>query len=410
MNKLPEPVLYLVIRMVTLAIRFLFVALFFRYSEALYGEYGLVATTVALGVYLLGMEFYTFSHKQYLQHQKSLKEIGFQQGVFYLFFYLLTLPLFYLLFYFGFLDFSYIVLFYVLLVAEHLSYELYRLLLTARKPFYANLNLFFRNGFWMIPLLVYFLRGRPVDIKQILTWWIVGDVLSYVPFILAFRRSDWRQFFRQRPDFGWIKTGILAGLPYFLAIIAYKVIEFSDRYFLDYFYDKATVGVYTFFGNMSVLVSTVVVTTTVSLLYPGLLESMSASKKHLFPEEFRRFKKQLTVWTLATALAVLASVPVILYILGKSEHLQAWTVLVLLVLSVVIYNLSLPYHYVLYGTGNNGIILRAALAAMLFNLLLNGVLIPRWEMKGAAVATLVAMMVLYVVKWRASRSLLPNFK
>ena len=409
MKKKGGPFLYLFLRFFTLGIRFLFIAYFFRYSESLYGEYGLIATTVALGVYWLGLEFYTYSHREYLQKTSGISHLFLHQLTFNLLAYIILLPVFYLFFAAGFLRKSYLLLFYILLVTEHLSLELQRLLFTLKKPLAANINLLLRNGLWMLPLVFYFYRGRPVNINEILKYWIAGDLAALLTGMFVLWPSVKNRFASFRPDLEWIKKGFYTGLPYFFGVMSLKIIEFSDRYFIDYYYDKATVGIYTFFGNFSILISTVVFTAVFSLRYPDLVGLLARKNIPEFTSYFQKLQREVMYWTLLTASVLLISMPVVLKILHKQQHLHYYPAFVLLVTAYVFFNLSFLYHYILYGLKKDKWLLYAAIMAMLLNVGLNFFFVPAMGITGAAITTLIAMAFLWGAKFMMARKIMKKY-
>ncbi len=404
-----HPLFFLLIRFVTLGLRFLFVALFFKHSEALFGEFSLIATTVMLGVYLLGMDFYTYAQRELLSRKNGVSFVFLHQLLFYLLLYVLVLPAFYLVFKSGFLSKSYWILFYAVLVGEHLSFEVHRLLFVMKKPLAANVNLFFRNGFWVLPVVYFFLTKKDISLHSILIFWLLGDILSLFPLMALLTKDRIQKALAFRPDWPWLKKGWKVSIPFFLATFAFKVIELSDRYFIDYFYDKATVGVYSFFGNISYLVNTVVFTAVISLRYPGLVESILSRDAGSFRKKFSVFKQQTIRWTILSAVGVAVFLPVILVVLNKRERLEAYPVFLLLLLSNVLLNLSLIYHYVLYGFKKDRHLLAAAFSGMLLNVGLNFIVVPGLGMLGAALTTLTAMLIVFLIKFYRSKRLTGGF-
>ncbi len=400
-RSIPPSWVYLAIRFLTLGIRFLFFALFFHYSEAVYGAYSLVATTVTLGVYFLGLDFYYYANREMLKPGRSVSHVFLHQLLFYLPVYLVFLPLFYLFFHAGFLDRSYLWLFYAVLIVEHLSYELFRLLFILKKPLLANINLFFRNGFGFALALGHLYFYGHIDIKSILIYWLSGDLLSVLISVsgIPFSLKSWKKTLG-KPDFSWIKKGLAVSMPFFLATISYKIIEFSDRYMIDWFLDKKSLGVYAFFSNIALLVNTVVYTAVISLLFPGLVESLLSGRKEEFRNKFRVFKQKIFRWSGLTAVGVILSMPALLLLLHKQEHLHKFYVFVLLVLGNWILNLSYTYHYILYGKNKDWIIFRSTALAALINIVLNLLLIPVTGLAGAALATLLAFVIIYIIKKR----------
>ncbi len=402
--------LYLALRFVTLAIRFLFIALFFRYSEAEYGAYALVATAVTLGVYVLGLDFYNYANRELLKADGKISHVFFHQFLFYLPVYALFLPFFYLFFYFGFLDGRYLFWFYAVLIAEHLSFELHRILFVLKRPLAANVNLFFRNGAWMLLAMAHLWWKGGIDLRSLLIYWLIGDVLSF-----AAAGKAWQSVFQSRQtffssvDWSWIGKGLRVSFPFFLATVSYKIIEFSDRYMIDWYWDKKQVGVYAFFSGMSVLVNTIVYTAVISLLFPTLLELLMRGDERFLPD-FKRFRKKIIVWTLGSAVLVLAGMPVVLIILGKDEHLHAYSVFVVLTLANVFLNFSLIWHYVLYGFHVDRKIFIITFLAAVINVGLNVVLIPAYGIMGAALSTLVAFLTIWLLKRTSARNYLKRFR
>jgi O-antigen/teichoic acid export membrane protein len=405
-EKARKPVFYLVIRFVTLGLRFLFFALFFKYSEEVYGEYSLVATNVMFGVYMLGLEFYSYANREMLKPQASYGQIFKHQLLFYAGAYVIMLPLIYGFFYAGFLNKAYWWWFLPVLLVEHLSYEVYRLLFVLKKPLEANINLFFRNGFWLAGALVYMFLYGGIDIPVLLKFWLVGDLLSLTVFIPVARAYGLFTFTGISTDKTWIRKGLKVAFPFFLATLGFKIIEFSDRYFIDWYLGKKELGIYAFFGNISYLVNTVVYTVVISLLFPGIMESILSGDKVLFADRFEEFKRKISRWTWLSAAGVSLLLPVLLWILHKDEHLSLYYVFLILVAANVWLNFSLIYHFVLYGYRKDWKIFRAVAAGMAVNVGLNFIAVPVWGITGAAFTTLLAMGIIFVVKFVEARKYL----
>ncbi len=417
---LRRQLMLLVIRMSALGLRFIFFALFFRYSEALYGQYGLVAVSITLGTYLLGMEFYTYVQREWLRPGREMHNPFWHQLLFYALLYPLVLPLFLLLFHYGFLDWRYAGWFFAVLVAEHLATEVFRLLFLVGRPVWANVNLFLRNGLWVLPALWQMYAGGGIDITDLLRYWFAGDLLALTTVLAAKGDALHALLPARRLQGRWIWRGWRIALPFFVAAISFKLVEFADRYVIDAFMDKVSLGVYTFFANMAMLVNTVVYTAVISVLYPQVVKGLmkaedradnaaendaSSEKVNTGPAgtKFRHFRSEIRRWTLLAVLAALAGMPVLLYLLGKQNRLQYFDVFVVLVLANAVYNFSMAWHFVLYARHNDRLIVLSAVAAAVLNLVLNLITVPLWGLRGAAWATLLAMGLIWWLKWRRGR-------
>src|SRR5690606_20238622 len=114
----------------TLIGRFLLIFFLARFLEpAELGLYGLFSATISYALYLLGFDFYTFTTREVLRRERSewgglLKsQLGLSAVLYGVF-----LPLLVLIFVQGLLPWQLAGLFFVLLVLEHLTQELGRLL------------------------------------------------------------------------------------------------------------------------------------------------------------------------------------------------------------------------------------------------------------------------------------------
>ncbi len=397
----------LFLRGLSIIAKFLFTGLYFRYSEAEFGEYSLVATTILLLVFLLGMDFYSYANRAVLEPDSNPQKIIFNQFSLYFLLYILMAPVVYLIFKSVGFDADYLPLFYLVLITEHLNFEFYRLLFVFKKPLAANINLFFRNAFWVLVASIWLFVYEQIDVKTVLWFWLAGDLLALL-FSLGISWTKRHKISLQnfKLDKQWIVKGLVVSLPYILGSLAYKTIEFSDRYLIDYFLDKKAVGVYAFFANMANVLNIILFTLVVSVLYPGLVESIMHKNKKDFKKKFMQFRKEIIVYSIGTGVMLLGLLPVVLYIIGKTQYNGQLYIFVLLLLANMALNVSFLYHFIIYAYRKDWRIFKATALAALLNLVLNWFLIPFWGISGAAVATLASFVLVAVLKYFDANKLL----
>jgi len=392
------------IRGISVLAKFLFTILFFQFSEAAFGEYSLVATTILLLVFVLGMDFYSYANRAVLHPDTNTQKIVFNQFSLYVLLYLFLFPLVYIIFKLEDFNPVYQYLFYGVLISEHLNFEFYRLLFVFKKPFFANINLFFRNGLWVLFATAQIYIYKNISIYDILLYWLIGNILALLfSAILIFNKRKKIDVNNFKWDIKWIKTGLFVSIPYILGTLAYKTIEFSDRYMIDYFFDKKQVGIYSFFANMANVLNIVLFTLVVSVLYPLLVESVIKKDKIAFKKYFDLFKKETYIYTIALTLLLSIALPIVLMIIHKEQYLKEFYIFFILSLANVALNLSFVYHYVIYAYHKDWQILKATAIAAVANILLNLWLIPIWGIAGAAVATLVSFLLILLIKHRDYR-------
>ena len=408
-NQLPatfQKFILLFLRGISIGAKFIFTVLFFKLSEAQFGEYSLVATTILLLVFVLGMDFYSYANRAVLSPKNNTQKIIFNQFSLYAILYVLLIPVVYVVFRMAKFDLDYLWIFYVVLITEHLNYEFYRLLFVLKKPLQANLNLFLRNGLWVLFASWQLYFYKEIRTEQVLWYWLAGNILALLytlSLIVGIRHKIDKQHFTW--DKKWIKTGLLVSVPYILATLAYKTIEFSDRYMIDYFLDKTHVGIYSFFANMANVLNIVLFTVVISIIYPKMVSAIMDKNTANFKKYYAQMKKETIYYALGVAVFLAILLPVILMAIHKDIYLKQFYVFFLLILGNFFLNLSFVYHFVIYAHHKDWQIFKATGLAALLNVILNLMLIPIWGIAGASLATLISFAVILFVKRKNSQRL-----
>ncbi len=412
LNKLAGmPRLYLIVlRGLSILAKFLFTTLFFKYSEVDFGAYSLMATTLVLFVFVLGMDFYSYANRAILAQGSQVVKILFNQFSLYFILYVIFFPLIYYIYKLEHFNPAFFYLFYLVLISEHLNYELYRLFFVFKKPLAANINLFLRNGFWVLLAAIYLFWHNAINLSLIYQLWLGGNMVALIfSLILVFNQADSLNKDHLVWDKKWIAKGLYVSLPFLLGSLAYKTIEFSDRYLIDYFLDKKALGVYAFFANMANVLNIVLFTLVVSVLYPPLVESIMKKQIGKFKIIYRQFKKELFYLALAGGAGLAVLLPLILKYIGKEQYLDQYVVFLLLLAGNIILNFSFLFHFVIYAYRRDWKIFKATAYGAGINVVLNIFLIPLWGIAGAAVATLVSFLLVTLVKYKDAHKLLQSY-
>ncbi len=394
--------LNLLFRVLTVVSKFLLSLIIVKnLSVSELGVYGIFQTTVVLLVYLLGFDFYTFNAREITKSDS--KPIAFylaNQLVFHAMIYLVVLPLSLFLFLGNVVDSEYIFVFYLVLITEHFSQELYRILIVLKKATLASLTLFIRSGLWILVLyLIWYFGENDKSLALVFMLWFIGAFSSIIVIILKLDFSG-----KFEIDWSWIKLGFKVSTPFFLATIFYKIIEFSGRYFLDFFWSKSEVGIFTFFTSVSNAMFVLVHSTVIIVMSPYLLEA--ANRGHVeFEAVFSKYRKQvLTSTSAGLVLAAIFIFPVLKFMDSDvlTTNLFAYF---LLLLAVTFFCLSYIPHYRLYAFKKDKYLLKAAIIGASFNILVNWMLVPRMGVMGAAISQVISMLLLYLAKGWYSKKL-----
>jgi O-antigen/teichoic acid export membrane protein len=395
----------LVLRGLTLVCKFillLFIARFLSPDEL--GVWGIVNITIAMSILFLGLDFYVFNTRELLARENTDRILLIRdQMIFHGLLYLIILPLLLGVFLFKIIAWKYIGWFYILLVLEHISQEMYRLLVTLSRPTMANTVLFLRSGAWIF--LAIAVAYQYVSLRSLSTFWLswlIGVAISIVLALVSLRNMPWKAAFGKPIDWPWLKKGAKIALPFFLATMSFMGIQFADRYFLQYFWGEATVGIYTFYVNIANVIHTFILTGVIMILYPRIVE---AYEKNRF-DQYKSLMNKMAIGIVGglVILPPLAAVLItpVLDLVGKQIYAEQSSIFIIMLGTVSLLTLSYIPHYALFVRHLDKTIIWGTFAALAVAIIANSLLVPTYGLNGAAFATLSSMATLVIIKGAAA--------
>lgn len=209
-------------------------------------------------------------------------------------------------------------------------------------------------------------------------------------------------FWRARRDIGWhwhrmhVPALVRFGAPLIVSGLAYFAIHFSDRFFLTASVPLADVGRYALAYRFAMMVNAVI--------GDSFAKSWGVSLyRHTDDADWRaQFARVCAYFTfvLATAgIGVAVCGPELLRIMVPPEFYPPALVLPILVLAHVVRDVADFFRSLLLINKRSVLVGQIAVAAALFNLVANLVLIPPFGIHGAAWATLATWSAYLVVTW-----------
>jgi len=365
------------------------------------GVYGLFITSITLVLYLLGMDFYMFNTreilaKKYLDRLQLIRD----QFIFHLIMYVLILPLLFILFVYNILPKEYIIYFYLIVIFEHLSQEFFRLFITLSHQIFANFILLIRTAFWVYVLMaLWFFDIKDVaNLFSIFTGWFLGALVSVFIAFIYLKKIYRTSKALEKIDWEWIRNGFFISLPFFIGTIGLKLIEFSDRYMIDYFMTKEDVGIYVFFSSISNTMVVFVSTLVTMVYYPKLVSYYQNEDDANYKNTLHFFKRNTLIFTFIGSFGIMILIYPLLTLINKAQFSQEIEILWLLVCANLFFNLSTVPHFVLFAMKKDKLIRNITLLAAFINIVLNFFLIQYAGLLGAAVATFVSFLSVYILK------------
>ena len=270
---------------------------------------------------------------------------------------------------------------------------------TLEKSVIANSILFIRSGVWVWYILVdFFVLENEIVLKKYITIWALFSWLSFFIFtVLLFKVSEIKFKNYSLPDWKWIGAGFKTSSVFFVGSLSFLVIQFSDRFMIDYFYGKKLVGVYTAYAQFTNAIDVFTFSAITMVAYPKLVKTFTNPLKYNVIK--RRFSKELIFLSLALILIVSIGAPFIFKFLDKKMIEDEINTFYILLGGVFLLITSNIFHYDLYVKKKDSIILCVAIIGMVVNVGLNLILIPKYNIFGAAIATLLSFFMIFLLKF-----------
>lgn len=409
---LKKSLLNVFFRGATLIGKFLLVFFIARYLSAeSMGLYGLMTTSVGVAVYFLGMDFYVYNTREILQGKNDDRLYMIRdQFIFHVCVYLLILPALCTFFVFGFLPWKYAYIYFVILIFEHLSQEISRIMIALFMPVWSNFLQFLKTGLWPILVVFCILVYKPIcDIRDVFYFWAVGVVLSFGVGIYILYRQGICLKTNRAINWKWIRIGCYKSALFFCGTLAFLIVQHIDKYIIKYYFDDSLLGVYSFFANIANVINVFVSNGIVMLIYPEMIKTFK-DKRH---EEYNKLVKKLTVNTISASLLIgffaVIGIEFILQLIAKDIYFENLAVYMVLVVASVINVLAQIPHYILYSHSKDKEIFYATIIAAGSSCMLNFFFVPTLGILGAALSNGLAMILLLCTKsWQARSCLYCN--
>lgn len=280
------------LRGITLCSKFVFVFFLAKFLPPRdVGLYGLLAATVGYGIYLVGLEFYTFSGRELMacaQHRQPF--ILKNQLTVYLGWYGGACAVLALLAHWQVLPEGYLWWILALLVCEHLAQELNRILIALSMQLVAGVVLFVRLGLWSLAVVV--LQWQVPETRNlgfVLCAWLVGSAsacalaLFKIKHLLVLLPAE-------KLDVSWIRLGLRVALPLFVASLAIRGLATFDRFFIENAAGLEVLAAYVIFAGVASAILALIDAGVVDFAMPKLVAAARGGDSGLFRTQMARVR------------------------------------------------------------------------------------------------------------------------
>ena len=389
------------LRGTTLGSKFLLIFFLAKFLEPKQlGLYGLLTVTIGYALYLLGFDFYTYTTREIIMLKRHewgglLKD----QGALSLVLYIIVLPLLTVIFIEGLLPWSVVGWFFALLVLEHLTQELSRLLIAISEQLLASIMLFLRSGIWaVIVTALMFFRADTRDLNVVLGGWTLGSFTALLLAIYRFKQlniSGWHK----KIDWRWIGTGLKVAIPLLVATLALRGLLTIDRYWFADLVNLEVLGAYVLFMGISNALLSFLDAGVFAFIYPALISAHHNKDAAGFRLKLRALLWQTVTLSISFAIFTLLVIDPLLVWLNKplylaNENLFSWTLLITLLSA-----LGMIPHYALYAQGLDRPIIHSHIASLLIFVPTTWLLSLYWPLQAVPAGLCVACV--FILLWKS---------
>ncbi len=385
------------IRAIGLVAKFLLVLCLVRYFQpSELGLYGIITAMVAYALFFLGMEFYNYTSRALVGASPITQAaIIRDQFVLYAIIFLFMSPLFYLVFYHHILPYSVCFLFFILVITEHVSNELMRILIVLSRPYLANVVFFLRQGLWVVILLpLFYFSPTSRHFNVILLAWITGAVFSIFIAIIALRELPWRSILHEPIQWARIWQGLKVTRPFIITAFCALSMLYIERFFVNYYCGLDAVGIYTFYAGLSLTLHNLVNTGVSKMRLAQLLAAWKQNNQPQFQCEAMRMLKDTTIFVVLFAALSLCLIYPLVHFINKPVYLSHLSIFYVLLFGAACRSIADVPLYTLYAQHSDRLLLAINLAAFCIMLIGNSLLVPTYGLIGAALSSASASIVL----------------
>ena len=235
-------------------------------------------------------------------------------------------------------------------------------------------------------LTIYFIVFRDSGVTGIYIAQVVGNSL-FILLLSGYTIKNCKPFF----NFQVLKSMSRFGFPLLLANFASSSLTVIDRYALNSLALLKYVALYSLAYKISSVLKLVIVDSIRLAVFPMVMKKIDT------PGNKRFYSKTMLYSSFVLMLGIIAislfSFEIIGLITRSREFLNAYSVVPLLAISVFFVNMREISSFGLYIVKKTNIIGINVVVAAVINILLNIILIPKWNITGAALATIITQVI-----------------
>jgi len=313
------------------------------------GEYNIFSTTVAILLFVLGMEIHFYYTKYIINNEvDNAINIIFNQLLFVSAFFCVLAPIIRLFIFNSFISSEYFLIFTFVLISDIFSQEVTRIIMAYKYSIAYNLSMFIKSGLWIVGLMLtgFFIE---LDLQLVFLFWFLGNVLSLIyAFGFSYNKGIIKNF-NFKINLNFMLKGIRYSYPFFFSVIAMRLVNYLDRYLIDHNLGKEALGIYAFFISIASVPATLIAS-GISVQYtPELISSFKDKRRDLF---LKNLKEYFGITILLYVIFLVSSyflIDLVLKYVNKNALIERTDLLFILIFATFLMSLSSICNSILYS-------------------------------------------------------------
>lgn len=330
-----------------------------------YATFGLITVFVTYLNIVMGGEIHSYTQRQFVNAPDSQK----REEVFNHFTLIggLSLIILFLstsLFFIDYFDERIAGYFYMILIFELISKELYRFLISLQQQIWASITFFIRLA-WPIPLVLFYLNGRQVDINFVLFCWASGTLLSSVTGALIIHRAllPIKKWTLSRL---WVNSAFISGFVYLVITLSQHGLNFLSSIFINWHFEPKVFGAFFLFSSITLGIGAIADALVTSFYFSKMVEAFEGRGKSV--KLVWDFFRQTFIVSMTAGVIIYLLFPHLMQFVGKTSYSEySWMLTILLAISVI-QNISQPFNLAVYAMKQDKVLLFFELALTLVTL------------------------------------------
>lgn len=347
----------LILKVCNLLSKFLLLFVITKYSDSsTVANYALYLTTLTLASTTMGFEVYAYTSRKLLTSNDDKNLLINKHFSLLACICIIVLPIVSIVYGYSISEFAlFAIIFPFHLFLDYFSLEIGRLFVALGSPFYSVCLNFLRSSLWIVPLVLVILCDLyDGDILSlIIKVWLAGSLFSFVMAVVFLYKVEIVRSVNFNFDFSWVKRAIQVSLLIFIASLISRGVVLGDRYLVNVMVSNEYFAIYAFFATISFAVVGLLETAVSIWKYPTVLTAIKNDDKHALYYAIKDFfKESLIIGFLFITITLLLIKFVVNTYLSDiySENIE---ILFIMMVGVYFYLISMPFHYAIYGSGED---------------------------------------------------------